>query len=387
MHSTSRPLQWDIFCNVIDNYGDIGVCWRLARQLAAEHGFAIRLWVDELAAFKRICPEIDTQRPVQEVSGVVVRRWEGDLSDIVPGDVVIEAFACRLPEAFERAMAERSPQPVWINLEYLSAEAWVSDCHALPSPHPQLTLNKYFFFPGFDATTGGLLRENDLEARRQSFLASAQKKHEFWQQLGMLPPPDGALTISLFAYENPALPDLLTLWAQGQMPVCCLAPLTQTLPIIEAFADQGLQAGDVVCLGNLEIRMLPFVAQADYDALLWSCDINFVRGEDSFVRAQWAEKPMLWQIYPQNDDAHRDKLEAFLEKYCTSLSHSAASSVRALFLAWNGLNASGGIDPDSWQQWMDALPEIRQNAVNWSNRLKKQEDLCSSLVRFCLSKL
>ena len=51
----ARPsLSWDIFCTVVDNYGDIGVCWRLARQLAAEHGFAVRLWVDDLASFARL---------------------------------------------------------------------------------------------------------------------------------------------------------------------------------------------------------------------------------------------------------------------------------------------------------------------------------------------
>ena len=27
-------MHWDMFCRVIDNYGDIGVCWRLAADLA-----------------------------------------------------------------------------------------------------------------------------------------------------------------------------------------------------------------------------------------------------------------------------------------------------------------------------------------------------------------
>ncbi|MBY0444112.1 MAG: elongation factor P maturation arginine rhamnosyltransferase EarP, partial [Burkholderiales bacterium] len=42
----NNTVRWDIFCRVIDNYGDIGVCWRLARQLSFEHGFAVRLMVD-----------------------------------------------------------------------------------------------------------------------------------------------------------------------------------------------------------------------------------------------------------------------------------------------------------------------------------------------------
>ena len=28
-------VTWDIFCSVVDNFGDIGVTWRLARQLVA----------------------------------------------------------------------------------------------------------------------------------------------------------------------------------------------------------------------------------------------------------------------------------------------------------------------------------------------------------------
>lgn len=387
MPSAPTLTHWDIFCNVIDNYGDIGVCWRLARQLAHEHGILIRLWVDELSAFQPICPEIDPQREVQTVRGIEVHRWQGDFFGVIPGEVIIEAFACRLPECFELAMVSRSPRPVWINLEYLSAEAWVADCHALPSPHPRLPLTKFFFFPGFSLATGGLLRESDLDARRQAFIGSTNAKTEFWRLMNMLPPANNSLTVSLFSYENSAISDLLTLWAQGSKPVCCLAPVTRTLPILETFAGQALQAGDIIRRGHLEIRVLPFVRQEDYDLLLWSCDINFVRGEDSFVRAQWAARPMVWHIYPQDDDAHRIKLEAFLDLYCAALSPSATATLRSLFMAWNGISGTCRITPDLWSQWSQVLPEIRQHALNWSNSLKKQEDLCTSLVRFCRSKV
>ena len=334
MPTTTTPLRWDIFCNVVDNYGDIGVCWRLARQLVAERGVAVRLWVDELTAFAKICAEIDTSLPVQVVQGVEVRRWIADFPAVVPGDVVIEAFACELPASFTTAMAERQPAPVWINLDYLSAEAWVSGCHALPSPHPRLPLTKYFFFPGFDETTGGLLREAGLEQQRQAYCASQQQQAAFWARLVQSPPGD-ALVVSLFAYENPALADLLAIWSQGAQPVCCLAPATRTLAVIETFAGHSLQAGDVIRRGQLEIRVLPFVAQPDYDRLLWSSDINFVRGEDSFVRAQWAARPLLWQIYPQHEAAHQVKLSAFLDRYCADLPAASAAAVRRLHAAWN----------------------------------------------------
>ncbi|NWD52933.1 elongation factor P maturation arginine rhamnosyltransferase EarP, partial [Pseudomonas gingeri] len=72
------PANWDIFCTVVDNYGDIGVTWRLARQLVAEHGLAVRLWVDDLRAFERLCPELDIECEQQIQEGVEVRRWSSE---------------------------------------------------------------------------------------------------------------------------------------------------------------------------------------------------------------------------------------------------------------------------------------------------------------------
>jgi uncharacterized repeat protein (TIGR03837 family) len=114
---------------------------------------------------------------------------------------------------------------------------------------------------------------------------------------GAAPPPAGTLRVSLFAYENPALGELLHLWQASPRPVCCLVPLAARLPAIEAYAGKTLQAGDIVRRGALEIRLLPFLEQPAYDELLWLCDLNFVRGEDSFVRAQWAARPLVWHIY------------------------------------------------------------------------------------------
>ena len=387
MPSPACQPTWDIFCTVIDNYGDIGVCWRLARQLAAEHGVALRLWVDELAAFQRICPDIDPHAARQIVCRVEVRRWDADFPEVDPGMVVIESFACQLPERFVAAMAACKPAPVWINLDYLSAEAWVSGCHALPSPHPRLPLTKYFFFPGFDETTGGLLREAGLAAERQAFCASPEQQAAFWKRLGQTPPPTDALRVSLFAYENPALADLLANWAQGERRVCCLAPLTRTLASVEQFAGQSLLAGDVVRRSELEIRLLDFVAQPDYDRLLWSCDVNLVRGEDSFVRAQWAARPLLWQIYPQHEAAHQVKLAAFLDRYCTGLPEAAASAVRELHMLWNGESSTARSNAERWAQYLAALPELCCHAELWEKNLSKQEDLCANLFRFCLSKL
>ncbi|MEF8702916.1 MAG: elongation factor P maturation arginine rhamnosyltransferase EarP [Candidatus Accumulibacter sp. UW26] len=372
----TRP-DWDIFCRVVDNFGDIGVCWRLARQLASEHGQRVRLWVDDLDRFRWLCPIVDPELPRQWLQGIELRRWGPRWTPVMPAPVVLETFACRIPEAFVEAMAQLRPPPRWINLDYLSAESWVADFHAQPSPHPRLPLVKYFFFPGFATDTGGLLRENDLRARRDRFMATADRQRDWWHRLGAAPPPAGTLRVSLFAYENPALGELLHLWQASPRPVCCLVPLAGRLPAIEAYAGKTLQAGDIVRRGGLEIRLLPFLEQPAYDELLWLCELNFVRGEDSFVRAQWAAQPLVWHIYRQPEAAHLIKLDAFLARYCAALPPTDANPLRDFWQGWN----AGRVDHPSWQRLAARLPELRAHAKCWEKELAGQDDLLSRLLR------
>ncbi len=349
----NKRTTCDIFCAVVDNYGDIGVCWRLARQLAHEHGMTVRLWVDDLASFRRLCPEVDASLTQQHCRGVEVRHWTADTFPPLPqslshtgergvADLVIEAFACELPPRYVAAMAEQSRKAVWINLEYLSAEDWVAGCHLLPSPHPSLPLVKYFFFPGFTAHTGGLLLERDLLMRRDAFQGDPQAIASFWQSLGVPQAKPDEARVSLFSYENPALPELFSAWAAGITPVYCLVPEGRALPQVAAFFGQSLTApGDVFERGNLRVQVLPFVEQERYDELLWACDLNFVRGEDSCVRAQWAGQPFVWHIYPQHDGVHMQKLRALMALYCAGLPPEATYALHVLWEGWNPSTGSG----------------------------------------------
>jgi uncharacterized repeat protein (TIGR03837 family) len=317
----------------------------------------------------------------QTVYGVEVRRWQGELAEAVPGDVVVETFGCRLPDAFEAAMARRDPRSAWVNLEHLSAEAWVADYHGLPSPHPRLPLTKYFFFPGFSERTGGLLREAGLERERQAFAASPVERDRFLRRLGVPLPNADTLLVSLFCYENPALPSLLDAWANGSRPVLCLAPREG-----EGRRETGNRSAcpSPVRSGRLDLRIVPFLRQADYDRLLWCCDLNLVRGEDSFVRAQWAARPMLWQAYAQEENAHHLKLAAFLDRWCAGLPEPAAAATREIFFAWNGAGALAG---ELWERWLGFFPALRGHAGKWQKERMKQRDLCSALVKFCQSGL
>ena len=364
---------------MVDNFGDIGVCWRLARQLAAEHAISVRLWVDDLRSAERLVPALDAGQASQRVDGVEIRRWEAPFLALEPGQVVVAAFACRLPEVFVEAMARRQPRPVWINLEYLSAEGWVADCHALPSPHPRLPLVEHFFFPGFDGRTGGVLREADYAVRRAAF-----SEEGFRASVGLPARTPGELCVSLFSYENAGLADLLDCWSRAEHPVTCLVPEGRVLAsLAKAFGVGHLEAGGRLRRGALSVQVLPFVEQRRYDALLWACDLNFVRGEDSFVRAQWAERPFVWHIYPQDEDAHLVKLDAFLERFGAGLDAGSGSALADFWHAWN---REQGV-AEAWPAFEAALPALSEHAERWAAQLEAAGELASKLVQFCKLKI
>ncbi|MBQ4674266.1 elongation factor P maturation arginine rhamnosyltransferase EarP [Aeromonas dhakensis] len=403
MTSPLPPFDWDIFCCVVDNFGDIGVTWRLARQLkqegalpAQESEVQVRLWVDDLASFARICPGLDPAQESQWVDGIHIQHWHDTLpADTIPARVVIEAFACELPAPFVAQMASQPSPPCWLNLEYLSAESWVEDCHGLASPQRlesqslgSLSLNKYFFFPGFTARTGGLLCERGLIVERERWQQDEAGLNAYWASLGLPPKQELELRVSLFTYESAALTSLVECWCQGATPVTLLLPLGRSLN--DVLTGAGLadaiptaRAGDLLHSGNLAIKLLPMTDQAGYDRLLWSCDLNLVRGEDSFVRAQWAARPFLWHIYPQEEQAHMVKLDGFLDHYLAELPTATGQWLRGFSHALN----QGENTREWWAQWPDHAAIWQQHGRHWSHKLLQDGDLVTRLVKFLESRI
>jgi uncharacterized repeat protein (TIGR03837 family) len=344
-------MQWDLFCRVVDNFGDVGVCWRLAADLASR-GEQVRLHIDDASALAWMAPH--------GAAGVSVLPWPAeDAPGPAPvGDVVVEAFGCDPPAQFVRRMAARLTAPCWINLEYLSAEAYVERSHGLPSPHAS-GLVKRFFYPGFTPATGGLLRERDLLQRQAAFDAAAWLGSQGQQRR------DGERIVSLFCYDTADLASLLAR-CEGQ-PTLVLAGAGAAAALLRKVLGDGLRRG------GLRGACLPWLSQRDYDHLLWSCDVNFVRGEDSFVRAQWAARPFVWQAYPQADDAHAAKLAAFLTCFLDQADGAWADAAAALCRAWNGIGRPGWPALPAWAPW-------RAHCLAWRERLLAQHDLCSQLI-------
>ncbi|QNP48432.1 elongation factor P maturation arginine rhamnosyltransferase EarP [Diaphorobacter aerolatus] len=348
------PRRWDIFCQVIDNFGDIGVCWRLAADLGAR-GHQVRLFIDDASALWWMAPHGG--------AGVTVLPWPAQVPEGGPGEVIIEAFGCEIPETFLAAMADRhradANSILWINLEYLSAESYVERCHRLPSPlmsGPAAGLTRWFFYPGFTVRTGGLLREPDLPERQAAFDRKA------WRARQGLGEQDTACM--LFCYEPKAFE-----------PVFADTRSSAQWLVTPGRAAAAVRAALLPAHPD-NVRFLPPRSQREFDELLWACDLNFVRGEDSLVRALWAGQPFVWQIYPQHDDAHHDKLHAFLDWM------QAPQSLRDMHAAWNEL--PGAPKPPHIDTAI--LAEWRASACSARDRLLAQNDLLTQMLGFVLEK-
>ena len=364
-------MLWDIFCRVIDNHGDLGVCWRLSANLA-NRGQRVRLWVDDASALIWMAPEaklnIDGWAHLKFDHGEVeVRPWNAGLSQSSEASRVwIEAFGCELPEHFlhsEQARVSLDQAPIWINLEYLSAESYVERSHRLPSPvmsGPMKGRTKWFFYPGFTEKTGGLLREKYLE--ESSTWQSTEKTPYASDARAVLPTKS-----SLFCYEPAALLEALQLSSFNRPEHAWQVAHGRGALAFDKALDALALYGQPP-----NFQKIPPLSQIEYDELLRSCDLNFVRGEDSLISALWAGKALVWHIYPQDDGAHAAKLNAFLDWL------KAPESLRQFHMTWNGLShlALPEIDLLAWQQ---CVQDARQ-------RLMKQTDLVSQLLQFVAEK-
>jgi uncharacterized repeat protein (TIGR03837 family) len=375
--------HWDIFCTVIDNYGDIGVTWRLAKQLSQEYGMKIRLWVDDLHSFGHILPALDVSLAQQQQQGVEIYHWQTPLMRAwQPGAVLIEAFGCQLPVELLAQLNEVPASNIkWLNLEYLTAETWAEDCHGLPSIQPS-GHKKYFYFPGFSEQSGGLICEHELLVTCANW-QQTQQRWQYFQQLGLADIQPGERVISVFCYQTPALAALCQYWQQADHKIHLLIPKGRCLQSLDALLPieaQQCQAGDNFTLGQLNIHVLPMTDQSSYDRLLWSCDLNIVRGEDSFVRAQWAGRPFIWHIYPQQEQAHLVKLDAFLSLYCDNLAPNIARIWCDFTLAFNQDDENQVVT--QWQQLDSVISPLAQYAQQWQNTVLTGADLATRLVKF-----
>ncbi len=414
-----KPLRWCIFCRVIDNWGDAGVCLRLARELAAR-GQWTELWIDQ--------PEIlDWMEPSRHPNLKII-AWPNELAskalafttESIPGtfsnsfgnslfnsapqsipafmdnqsttpvDVIIEAFGCEIPDSFKQLVSSQAAHGTqtiqWINLEYLTAESYAEQNHRLLSPvlsGPGEGAQKWFFYPGFTPLTGGLILEHSIRQRiiqsrsRSQYQSQPQPQP---QQQSHAPPSiseSGPRTrIGLFCYAHAPLQSLLySIKSPGIAGNGFTFNIAQSdaQRIMKGLVDESL--GVLTAEGtDIQLCNLPQLNQDEFDDMLWANDLNFVRGEDSLIRAIWVGKPWIWQIYQQTDDAHVKKLNALLDLL------NCPEFVKEIHWGWNqhagySFALPSLADTEKWSQWRDWCLQIR-------SKLAEQADLVSQLTEF-----
>ncbi len=363
--------NWDIFCHVVDNFGDIGVSWRLCKQLHNEFSIQPRLWVDDLITTKKIIPGIDLEKKTQCIDGITICLWQEALDSVQIPDVVIEAFGCELPNEYVENMVGK--KVIWINLEYLSAEKWVDEFHKKVSIHPRLGLEKYFYFPGFTNQSGGLIRESKLIQKLRDFKTSQNSKESFSNSIHA--PINDKIKVSLFCYPEAPIQSFLNSLAKGNQPVHCFLPNGKMAYEVEkCFGECKMDLYVPYEKGNLTLQILPFLTQEEYDHLLSLCDLNFVRGEDSWIRALWSGQPFIWQPYIQDNDVHLNKLNAFLEVYAPEY-----PVLNSIHKAWS----SSVFNEEIWKLILIELQQWKIFASDKSDVFSNQQDLVSNLVIFC----
>ncbi len=357
----------DIFCKVIDNFGDAGFSWRLAKALKNEKNIIITLWINELSVLQKICSKVKVLQEEQYVDNIKIINSKK--KEYLPSDLVIEIFGSKLPIEYIKKMMEMKIQPVWINLEYLSAEPWIEAYHLLPSLHPKYSLKKYFFFPGFTKKTGGFLKEIDYEKKIKNF---SEQKKKLFDDLG-IDKSKTQILVSFFCYEFSPLEYLLKEMINGP-PVICLIPEF----LIDNFnlCDQKLRYFSNC--KNIKIIFFPMLDQNIYDQLLLSCDLNFVRGEDSFIRAQISSKPFIWQPYKQVKKTHLVKLDFFLEKFCSDLSKDNALIYKSFNYWWNNKRSN----KCNWNKLIKILPVLKSHGEKWSKDTKNNSCLVDRIFDF-----
>lgn len=377
---TCEELKWNIFCTVVDNYGDIGVTWHLAKEMR-RLGQSVRIFIDKpevMAVFEK---EIDPAKRIQTAgNGITVEKWDDDCEfESLPGaDAVIEMFACRLPD---RCIDKMKGNCLWLNVEYLTAEDWIEDCHGLKSL--ERGREKYFFFPGFTGKTGGI----NFESQKDPYSSYVNRIFEKIKESA----GSEAMIFSAFTYENNVMAGIITEYDFAGKEAVFIVPegmlLSQLLKRhkdrIEMISEDAIGDGRSSLWktesGSL-MMAVPMLSQEDYDEILRRCCFCFVRGEDSFVRVQMAAKPFIWHIYPQNDDAHIAKLEAFMNRYTSAFEKDLANAYKAFALGFNRNDKS--CVSRYFPQIMDGLSTAYEPAEKWKKAICDNGSLAFNLIRF-----
>lgn len=303
----------DIFCEIIDNFGDIGVVYRISKELKKIfQNVRIRIVLNRLEEFKAINKKVkDTD--YQEIDGLICvteKYVKENMESFGVSDVFIEAFGCNVPEEYVKAAKENSK--LWINLEYLSGEKWIEDFHLCESLIDSKTLKKIFFMPGFSEKSGGVIIDSGFLERMK--FGKENRDEVFKKYFKDFDLKDKFIG-TIFSYEK-NFENLLETLKNYEKETILLLMGEKTQKSFSEILKKNLTEdyGNIVKYGKITMIYSDFFSQEEYEEIISASDFNFTRGEDSFVRGIILGKPFMWHIYLQEEKAHMDKIKAFTER-------------------------------------------------------------------------
>lgn len=370
-----------IFCKIIDNFGDAGICLRLAKLLSKEYNFEVIIWIDNLNILHKMQNNIDPKKDYQyhnKIKFLNSKNFNKIYNLVKIPNCIIEILESNIPNKVIKIIENN--KILWINLEYLSAEKWVENYHLVASIKPN-NVKKYFYFQGFKKKSGGLIREKNYDLQKQNFYKNKNIGNYFLKKNNIYYEKD-KIKIFIFAYSNLIWEKTIQTLKLINKKIIIWIANPKLLDNLNNKLLNYDEKNNIYIYDNIIIQKVKFVEQKYFDYYLWLCDIAIIRGEDSFIRAQFISKIFLWNIYFQENKIHILKLNAFLNILKKYIPDNIFKSIYALSMEINDPDFKLNLE-DRLQNWQNLIYNIQKsNFKNWSNFLMKQKTAIEKLILF-----
>lgn len=269
----------DIYCDIIDNYGDIAFAIKLINTYSFQKKDShFRIFSNNREVYDMFSASLRVEAHVSYFD-----IWE--IPHLLPNSHICNLFERQIDYNF----LESFEFPIHLtNFSYFSLEPYSSTStpgiqviHGRTNTHKNLTVED--FAVSLLDGTGWVFSEKYFmeEIYFQEYFINKYKlpKNKKW--------------ISVFCYRE-------TEWELKEKN------------FFEAFSSEyiflsfGMQN-----LWQKNSLQLPFLSMQEYYSLLQHCEANIVRGENSLIPALESKKAFYWDIYKESNGAHTQKIEDF----------------------------------------------------------------------------
>lgn len=363
-------MEITVLCKVVDNFGDIGVCWRLARKLKRiAPSNEINLIVDDLDSFSKICGTVNPAVSLQVIDDIKIygsksdefcyKEFSGEKN--VRLQVILECFQCGRPDWLEKILFddELNHTVQIIMIDYLSAEDYAESFHKLQSLTRRGKVKKVNFMPGFTSKTGGLTID------------------ENWNSLL---PRNSSGPVLFFSYGRNWQPVIKGI-ERGMKAVCGSNKIMVAQGIGKASFIKSWKKTDC---HTMELTELDYLNQNDWDEMMKNCSFLFIRGEESLSRACLSGIPFVWHAYPQSDEYQLVKVNALLGRMESFFTKSQFELIKKVWLIFNSPESEYS-DEQTEQavfELVSAQNELEEGFGKFAANLRKNGDLAANLMTF-----